>query len=82
MKVHYKGLKLSPCPFDGKKCSFHKCGLDGDLADADIKVVCSGCGAEGPVFNDSYGTTNTIAGDTRANAEEAAKHWNTRASNG
>jgi hypothetical protein len=74
MKVNYKGLKLSPCPFDGKKCSFHK----GEHDEADIKVVCSGCGAEGPLFNDSYGTTNTIAGDARANAEEAAKHWNKR----
>lgn len=59
--------RLAPCPFCGGRAEIAR----GEHSFTDVKIRCSACSAEGPLFED----------DARAvelNEADAVEHWNRR----
>jgi Lar family restriction alleviation protein len=59
---------LLPCPFCGGPAEM----VEGHHNFRDVKVQCTGCGTEGPLFDEDDATSATV------NALAAQRHWNTR----
>lgn len=65
------GVELAACPFCGGPCAVHH----GEHSFFDAKVRCTGCNAEGPMFDVDDGN----ADESGRNEAKAIAAWNRRA---